>query len=235
MELAEILSSALCDVRELPNENAATAALARSALRGGARVIWTAKSIWPQLSACRRETSWVETKAYDLSWSCSEAANRPDVLCQVKMGTKLQEDQEFLLYLGDLAFAALDHAVAGIHPITVAVVPRSRNTRFWSRICPDAGEITLTLDPRTASEGQARGVEWINQETGEIRPYARSQYQKIFGAGTNAKFVGLFRRPGRFVVRARAERHVSGDFVVYCHQVTEGAFTGPGDLLTWWP
>lgn len=235
MELSTMLRDALNDVSELVNENTATTALARAALLHGARRIWTAKSIWPQLSGCKTETSWIGTKAYDLSWSHSQISERPDVLCQVKIGTKAQEDQEFLLYLGDLAFAALDHETFGIHPITVAVVPSARNTRYWSRLCPDSGEIRLVLDPGKAADAQARGADWIDSATGEIRPYTRSQYQKIFGAGTNAKFVGLFHRPGRFAIRARAERVLSGLFTIYCHQVTEGVFEGPDDLMTWWP
>jgi hypothetical protein len=141
---------------DLPNENAATRCLAASLHASGIRRFWTAKSVWDALPGSVLDTSWAGYKAYDLSWASDPALPDPDNIAQVKIGTKDQEDQEVLLFLGDVAFAALDHAADERTAYCMAVIPSDRQTRYWSRLQPAGYRMKLILSPSTASDASCR-------------------------------------------------------------------------------
>lgn len=235
--LVATLQQGIATLNSLPNENAATTALARAVRGSGAKSFWTAKTIWPALGGASHSTSWKGSKAYDLSWAMNAAAASPDYFVQVKLGNKAQEDQEVLLFLGDLAFAALDYSPACQSIMGVAVIPVNRQTAYWSRLVPATGtQMSLVLDPAAATNAVARGAAWIEPTQSRIAPYTKSQYSKIFGAGTNAKFVGLFHRAGNVAITFDVCQVVAGSFNLLVYEVTaKPTYHGPSSLLEWWP
>jgi hypothetical protein len=235
--LVATLKHGIATLSSLPNENAATVALASALHASGARRFWTAKTIWQPLVGATCSTSWKGSKAYDLSWAMNKAAKSPEHLLQVKLGNKTQEDQEVLLFLGDVAFAALDHSPAHKSIMGVAVIPANRHTTYWSKLVPTTGtQMSLVLDPAAATNVVARGTAWINPTNGRITPSAKSQYSKIFGAGTNAKFVGLFQRKGKVTVAFDVCQVTAGAFNLLVYEVMAApVYQGPLSLLEWWP
>lgn len=235
--LLALLAGGITPLQDIPNENAVTTALATAIHSSGARKFWTASSVWPMLHGAECSTSWKASKAYDLSWATAATAAHPDHLLQVKLGNKTQEDQEVLLFLGDLAFAALDYSLYQQSIVGVAVIPIGRATSYWSRLVPLAGtQMSLVLDPSTASNAMARGSAWIDPMGGRIAPTTKSQYSKIFGAGTNAKFIGLFHRHGKVTMTFDVHLAPAGFFSLLAFKVSAAPqYQGPGSLQEWWP
>jgi hypothetical protein len=235
--LLDVLALGIASLKSLPNENAATSALATALHVSGVSAFWTAKSIWSEIPGATLQTSWKASKAYDLSWAQAGRSSAPTHLMQVKLGTKEQEDQEVLLFLVDLAFASLDCSRPDVNVLCAAVVPIGRQTQYWHRLEPLSGDrMVMILNPSAATDGVARGADWIDSNTGRIAPSTRSQYSKIFGAGTNAKFVGLFNRPGTASIEASVHARDAGDYRLLVYQLRGApAFSGPGSLAYWWP
>ena len=182
--LLDALALGIASLESLPNENAATSALARALHVSGVSSFWTAKSIWPEIPGATLQTSWKASKAYDLSWAQAARSNTPTHLMQVKLGTKTQEDQEVLLFLGDLAFASLDCAGPGVNVLCAAVVPIGRQTSYWHRLKPVNGDrMVMMLNPAAATDAVARGADWIDPNTGRIAPSTRSQYSVCVRSG----------------------------------------------------
>lgn len=234
----DALASGISSLPALPNENAATGALAAGLLAAGAKAFWTAKTLWSSLaSATCCYTSWKGAKAYDLSWATSCNATSPDHLLQVKLGNKSQEDQEVLLFLGDLAFAALDFSHSTPSIMCAAVIPAGRNATYRNRLSPTTGkQMTLVLDPSAAQRAMVRGSGWIDPCLARICPTTTSQCSKIFGAGTNAKFIGLFQRKGQVTILCDVETLMCGSYKLLVYSVADRPnFMGSGTLEEWRP
>jgi hypothetical protein len=156
---------------------------------------------------------------------------------QVKYGRDLTKSyQEVLLFLGDLAYAALDWSLSAgkVRAYVAAVVPqRSVSGDHWQGICRASGNVQLILDPVNSISGNAIGWDYIDFANGTITPKYRSQYQRIFGGGTNAKFVGLYKRPGKVVVSAAASCVSLSRWRVALYEVSD--LHGPENIEQWWP
>ena len=223
-------------------EKLLTRQLAAACASSGAKHLWLADDSRPpdvSRSCTSRELRAV--KKYDLAWSESGSAV-PEQLCQVKLARPAgQEDQEVLLFLGDVLYAALDSRSTGASAWVLAGVSRQQSTGHWSRMLSLAGspagprDVAFVLEPSAASTGLARGASWIDQGGACIAPTTRSQYNKIFGAGTDAKFVGLWVRPGRVIVRLRLETRATTGGHVLLADVRGLETTGIDDLQRWWP
>lgn len=234
-------------------EKEATAALALAMHGQGIERFWTAKDSQALLAAAKCSASWqgvdrAGLKSFDLCWAPLKTAQKPTVKLQVKLGNKEQEDQEVLLFLADVIHAAMDWC--GTCTVCVALVPKARvpQLAYWNRLVPGAlggqgGAMRIVLNPTQALTQQAQGPAWIDPLLGRIAPQTRSQYSKLFSAGTNGKFVGLFRRPGRVEIDVQACWHVAPagnhDLLVYALTGKPRFLPVPGaaqqSLNDWWP
>lgn len=237
------------EVNALNQENVTTQNFAHAIMDCGARKFWTAKSVGRNLQLPSTQNSFKRTKTYDLSWAENQDANMPEDLLQVKLANKDQKDQEVLLFIGDLAFCALDYKLINNqnqnqNPITkfhgAAVIPINEYnaSTHWQKMCPEQGTtMTLELNPMAARHDLViQQHEWIYPNEGRIQPYAKSQYRKIFGAGTNAKFVGLFNREGKVSMKFNVCKIIAINFILLVYTVAESPQTeGMASLEVWWP
>lgn len=171
-----------------------------------------------------------------MAWSTS-GNKSPEHVLQLKVADVAdQEDQKGLLFLGDIAAAAMDrHLLNGSLSAHAAIVVENIASRKRLASLPTTGTVSLRLDPQTAVERDENGVSWVTGST--IHPATPGQYNKIFGAGTNGKFVGLWRRPGTVTIEASASLETVGQFTIILYSVLTVDIVNSGGLSVehWWP
>jgi hypothetical protein len=237
MDFDDLFGIAIRGVSTLPQtgqEKLANAAIAAALAQSGQRVIWVAASAHSQLGDAACRSCFKRTKVYDIAWAASPSALEPDALCQVKLGQKADDGQEVLLFLGDIVYAALDRRLHGDRVYVIGLVAVGAKP-YWNTIRPQGRSLRLVLDPTSALPGKVKGVDWLRKD-GAIQPAGRGQYEKIFGAGTNAKFVGLYSRPGVVTVECAAARASAGVYDVILIEPLSLSLNGASlPLESWWP
>jgi hypothetical protein len=216
-------------------ENLATQAVAETVAANGATAIWTATDTPANLQELEARGSWTGVKTYDVAWSTSPNPAVPTRVVQVKHDNSGAESQKAVLFVGDVAFSALDSI---LHPgilFTVIGYYALAEATYWPLLA-GAGSYTIFLDPVNAQEGNMR-PDWIDPATKRMAPVTRTAYNRIFGAGTNAKFSGLWRRPGTLTIEAAVRTHkaAKSKYGLVAYTIKGATFGGAGDVQDWWP
>jgi len=237
-ELIQLLGDAIQAAPPFSKESEVHVALALGLRLRGVGRIWASKTVSDSLGdpSIRRTRIVGLTKYPDLSWATGQDGPMPDVIGQIKFAGSLQPTQEPALYLGDIAFAGLDFArLKAGEFFTAAVIEKVRFRRYWGHlVSAQGGTFTLVLDPSSCKVDEIDGRTWVSPE-GIARPYTRGDYNRIFCAGTNGKFLGLWHRPGTFTIVTDTRCRETEKYWVLLHVVRQARLDSELPLELWWP
>lgn len=143
--------------------------------------------------------------------------------------------QKFLLFLGDVAWAAFDSQGANASFTVVHRETSRPPADYWLKFIACSPRAQLVLQPTHVPASAPNNASWIDTVSERVTPAALTHLQQIFAAGTNGKFVGLWRRAGSLVIDIDIRFELTASATVIGATVEGLQFNGTGALADWWP